>query len=60
MMLGERTVRHRLSLEADVRDARVMLWISRQAQYARDQERRYGRGKRLRRVHPLARIGMGT
>jgi hypothetical protein len=43
---------------ADERDARKMLWIERQAGYARKQDQRYGRGKRLRHVHPLARIGM--
>jgi len=43
---------------ADERDARRMLWIASQAHYAHKQERRYGRGKRLPSVHPLARIGM--
>lgn len=43
---------------ADELDARRMLWIQNQASYAVRQEKRFGRGKRLRSVHPLARIGM--
>jgi hypothetical protein len=53
-------VLHRLSQELDRTDSNEMRWITQQADYARRQDQRYGRGKRLSRVHPLARIGMGA
>lgn len=43
---------------ADERDADLMLWIQQQAGYATKQDKRYGRGRRLGTVHPLAKIGM--
>jgi hypothetical protein len=43
---------------ADRRDYYIMLWIAKQAGYAARQDRRYGKGERIKRVHPLARIGM--
>jgi hypothetical protein len=43
---------------ADERDARNMLWIQKQASFAARQDRKYGRGKGVRTVRPLARIGM--
>ena len=45
---------------ADEKDFRTMLWIQNQAPFARRQDRRYGRGKRVGRVHPWARIGMSV
>jgi hypothetical protein len=53
-------VLHPFSQHDDRRDARQMLWIQRQAGYRAEHERRYGRGKPIRRLHPLARIGMGV
>lgn len=44
----------------DARDYRVMLWITRQARYRAQQQRQYGRGKPIKRLHPLARIGMSV
>jgi hypothetical protein len=45
---------------ANRRDYAIMKWIAKQARYRALHERRYGRGKPIRRLHPLARIGMTT
>jgi len=42
----------------DLRDYQIMLWITKQARYRARQERQYGCGKPIKRLHPLARIGM--
>lgn len=43
---------------AEARDYRIMLWITRQANFRARHERQYGRGKPVRGLRPLARIGM--
>jgi hypothetical protein len=47
-----------IALLQDLRDYQIMLWITKQARYRARHERQYGHGKPIKRLHPLARIGM--
>lgn len=44
-----------MSLLQDLRDYQIMLWITKQARSRNHRERN---GRRIKRLHPLARIGM--